>query len=226
MRRLSYIFYNTFYKYILKLYLKSDSNVKFDKFKLKVFKEVFHPKLFFSTKYLYKFLLEKKFTNLNFLEIGSGTGVLSMLAFQKGASVTAIDIDPKAVENTQLNFSMNFKSSENLHIYQSDLFMNIPSQLFDFVVINPPYYFKKVETNAHYAWYCGENGEYFERLSSQLKTYVNDQTETYMILEENCDIQRIKKIASLHGLNLKVLDEKMIKWEKNYIFQLSYSNKL
>ena len=220
MRRLYYIFYNYFFKFILKLYLKSDSTIKFENFKLKVFKEVFHPKLFFSTTYFYKFLSQKQFTNVNFLEIGSGSGVLSMLAYKKGAMVTAIDIDTKAVENTRLNFSANFDTSKNLNIYQSDIFKKVPLQAFDIIAINPPYYFKKVETNAHYAWYCGENGEYFQSLFASLKKYLSPNGRAFMILEENCDVERIKKMAQKNALSMEVLNEKVIKWERNFIFQI------
>ena len=46
--------YKHIYKPFLSLYLKRDVSVRFDGFKLKVFKGVFHPKLFFSTRYISK----------------------------------------------------------------------------------------------------------------------------------------------------------------------------
>jgi len=220
MQRLSYIFYNYFFKYVLKLYLKTDSHVTFGEFKLKVFKEVFHPKLFFSTTYFYSFLSKKNFQGKKFLELGSGSGILSMLAYKSGAEVTAVDIDPKAVENTQINFLKNFTNQYSATIVQSDLFANIPMQLFEVVVINPPYYFKEVKTAAHYAWYCGQDGEYFKTLFSKLKYYTNDASEVYMVLEENCDIPRIKSMALANNIQLELVDEKLIKWERNFIFRL------
>lgn len=39
----------------------------------------------------------------SFLEIGAGAGVLAVRAAQQGYKVVATDIDPRAVENTQLN---------------------------------------------------------------------------------------------------------------------------
>src|SRR5687768_13304367 len=122
MRFLSYIFYNFFFKHLLKLYLKRDTNARFDGFNLKIFKGVFHPKLFFSTTYFFSFLSQIDFKDKKFLEIGSGSGLLSLLAFRKGAIVTALDIDPIAVENTRVNFHQNFHSANNLRVIQSDLF--------------------------------------------------------------------------------------------------------
>ena len=221
MRSMYYIFYNAVYKPILKLYLKTDSNITFDGFKLRVFKDVFHPKLFFSTKYFYSFLKEQNFDQRNFLEIGCGSGILSLLAKRKGALVTAVDIDPKAVENTQLNFKTNFVTSRNTTIVQSDIFKNVPVQTFDVIAINPPYYFKKVETASQYAWYCGENGEYFEELFLNLPRYIKKTSSAFMILEENCEIDRMKSIALKNNISFELVHEKTIKWEKNYIYKLN-----
>jgi release factor glutamine methyltransferase len=222
MRFLSYIYYILFYKHVLKLYLKTDSSITFDGFKLKVFKDVFHPKLFFSTKYFYSFIDQQPVIGLNFLEIGSGSGILSLLALKKKAkSVTSVDIDPKAVDNTRLNFTKNFRALENVNVFQSDLFENLPKQNFDFIVINPPYYFKKITAQTHYAWYCGENGEYFEKLFAGLPNYIHSETLVYMILEENCEIERIQSMALKCGIKFKLTDEKLIKWEKNFIFKLT-----
>lgn len=218
--------YQTYYQYIYKpvatIYLKTDSNIRFDGFKLKVFKEVFHPKLFFSSKYVYEFLNAKNLAQKQFLEIGCGSGVLSLLAFRKKAIVTAVDIDPKAVENTRLNFETNFKNgSDNFKTIQSDVFSNVTQQVFDVIAINPPYYFKKVEVNTQLAWYCGENGEYFVKLFSGLKHYMNAVTKVFLILAENAEIDKIKELATEHGVQFTLADQRKIKFEVSYIFQLS-----
>ncbi len=220
------LLYHTYYKYIYKpvatVYLKSDSNITFDDFKLKILKDVFHPKLFFSSRYFYDFLKTKNLSGKLFLEIGCGSGILSLLAFRKNAKVTLTDIDPKAIENASLNFRTNFKDSFNeAEMVQSDVFSNIPQKKFDVIVVNPPYYFKKVEVDKQLAWYCGENGEYFEKFFSTLQFYVYPASDVYMVLADTAEIERIKHIAQKHKITFSVADEKQIKFEKNYIFQLS-----
>jgi release factor glutamine methyltransferase len=105
------------YKYIIKpfikIYLKTEPTVKIDGFKIKVFKTVFHPSLFFSTGYFYEFLKKIPLGNKRFLEIGCGTGILSMLAYRKNAIVTCCDINKAALENTKYNFEHN--TFENLN---------------------------------------------------------------------------------------------------------------
>lgn len=216
----SFYIFNYLFKPFLKIYLKFNSTVRFDELQIKVFKGIFHPKLFFSTSYLYEFLSQKNIQSKSFLEIGSGSGVLSLLAYQKGAKVTALDIDENAIRNTRFNFELNFGKNHQATIIKSDLFKELKSQVFDMVLINPPYFFKKIEHPSQLAWYCGKEGEYFEGLFSNLSDYFDKNSLVIMILAENCDIQRIQHIASNHHLHFNLLEQKKIKWEKNYIYQI------
>ncbi len=214
--------YNFFVKPLIKLYLKTEPVVSFDGFRIKVFQTVFHPRLFFSTTYFYSFLKAMNLTSKLFLEIGCGSGVISMLAHRKMAIVHCSDINEVAIENTKLNFEQNKFDNKNIPVfYLSDLFDDIPVQQFDFIVINPPFYFKPVGQPAHLAWNCGENGEYFDKLFSTLKTYMHAGTKVYMILAEVCEIDRIKAIANKHSRKMEVEEERKIKWEKSFIFRIT-----
>jgi release factor glutamine methyltransferase len=223
MRRFYYLIYNLIFKRVLHFYLKTDSHVNFDGFKLTVFKEVFHPKLFFSTKYFYSFLSTQNFNTKSFLEVGCGSGILCLLAYKKGANVTAVDINEKAVENTLLNFSKNFSTGSTPKIIKSNLFKELPQEIFDFIAINPPYYFKKVDQQSQLAWYCGENGEYFQDLFKNLPKYMGPETKVFMILEERCEIERIKELAARNKLYFELIEKKLIKWETNYIYKIYLS---
>ena len=62
---------------------------------------------FFSTRYILEFLNNESLGGQRFLEVGCGSGIISILAAQKGAEVTAIDINRKAVTNTIENAVRN-----------------------------------------------------------------------------------------------------------------------
>jgi release factor glutamine methyltransferase len=75
---------------------------------------------------------------LSFLEIGSGTGVISVHAGLRGAAkVVASDVNPEAVRNTQLNFERHGLS--NGEVVLSDGFERITGR-FDVIVWNAPYH--------------------------------------------------------------------------------------
>jgi release factor glutamine methyltransferase len=219
MRLLYYIYYNWFYKFVLHYYLRSDRRVRFEEFDLLVKKNVFHPGLFFSTHFFYEFIKDVDLKGMAFLEIGCGSGVLSLLAAKMGAEVTAVDIDPVALENTKINFRNNLPDID-YSLFQSDVFSAISTRKFDIIIANPPYFFKVPEKPGHYAWYCGENGEYFERFFDDLHPHLNEGSKVYIVLAENCDINRISAIAAKNKFRLRLVRKKIIKWEENYIYQI------
>src|SRR6185436_6799030 len=102
-------------------------------------------------KYLKKLPLEKKL----FLELGCGSGLISIYAAKKGAMVTATDINETALLFLAKNSRFN---NTALRIIKSDLFHDISEQAFDIIAINPPYYKKQPLSARDYAWHCGENG--------------------------------------------------------------------
>jgi len=73
------------------------------------------------------------------LELGPGTGLVSVAMGQRGAkSVTAADISPQAVENTRLNFEkFNTQNAESL---LSDVFEKFEGKTYDLLVFNLPYH--------------------------------------------------------------------------------------
>lgn len=213
---------NVFVKPLLKQYLKFDSFFYYKGLKLKIFRDVFHPRFFFSSKYLANFIEQLDLENKHFCEPCAGSGLISLVAYNKGATVCCFDISSKAVENIQYNFKKNFPSSghRSFRVIQSDCFCNVSGQ-FDIMGVNPPYFFKPVRIMQDHAWNCGENGDFFHLFFSSLKNHLRPEGKCYMVLAENCDINRIKQIAGINNLNLRVVDEKKIAWERNFIFEIT-----
>lgn len=178
---------------------------------------VFHPQFTISTKLLMQYISAFKLTNKSVLELGCGSGLIGILAAQSGASVTATDINPKAIENTLLNAKSN---AVEIQVIESDLLDNVSQQQFDYILINPPYYQKKAQTLEEKAWFCGENFEYFERLFSQLKNYFGPSSFVIMILSEDCELKSIQQIAQKNKIEFELQREKKVWGEKNYVFRL------
>lgn len=200
----------------LKFYLNTDRNYTFKGIKVIVYKGVFHPGFFFSTKILLGFLQQFSISGKSFLELGAGTGLISVFAAKKGALVTASDINYRAIENIQINAVNNYV---NIRIIHSNLFDAMPSEEFDYIVINPPYYKKQPLTPEDFAWNCGENLEYFQKLFAGLRKHIHAETKIIFILSDNCDLDGIELIAKKNHFNL-ILKKKYLRFfENNFVFE-------
>lgn len=201
----------------IKKYLAKTRIYQYQNISLTIPPGVFHPGFFFSTKILLKHVLSLQLNKKKLLELGAGSGLISFAAAQKKAIVTATDINPLVVEFLKLNSKAN---NISIQIILSDLFDDIEKQQFDIIVINPPYYKKNPEKDADFAWYCGENGEYFEKLFHQLKNYMHNETEIFMVLCDGCDIDMIKSIAGKNGFAMNIILMKQNLIENNFIFNI------
>lgn len=87
---------------------------------------------------------------LSFLDIGAGTGVLSLMLAQRCNAVTfdAIEIDEDAHEQCVENFE-NSTWSERLFCYHASLeeFTEEIEETYDLIVCNPPFYLDQYKTD-------------------------------------------------------------------------------
>jgi len=205
------------YKPLLVKYLSTTRVYKYKDIRMDIPPQVFHPGFFFSTQLLLQYISKLPLTEKNFLELGCGSGLISIVASKKGAKVTATDINAIAVESLRKS---SVKNNADITTILSDLFDNIPKQQFDIIAINPPYYQKQPLTALDHAWYCGENGEYFSRLFDGLADYIHPGTEIIMVLFEDCRMEMITGFAAQHGFSLNCMHSKNNILEKNFIFKI------
>jgi release factor glutamine methyltransferase len=213
---LKYLLRRTYQPALVK-YLSRTRTYLYRDIVLQVPKEVFHPGFFFSTKLLLKYLGDQPLKQKSLLELGAGSGLISIYAAKKGASVVATDINPKAIECLAVNGRLN---GVQLDILYSDLFENIPKNAFDVIAINPPYYKKNPQNAAEYAWFCGEHGEYFELLFRDLADYIHDHSMILMVLCDGCDRQMIREMACRNGFDWECVVEERTILEKNFIYSI------
>lgn len=169
---------------------------------------VFHPGVYFSTPIFIKFLQTIDFQGKTALDVGTGSGALALFAAQNGATATALDINPLAVETARRNAAANGLA---LRVVESDLLDKLPAEQFDFVLINPPYYPRQPRNATEQAFFAGENHEYFQKLFAQLPVFRHSGSRAWMIVSEDCDMEAIGHIAQQHGQRLEIIFEKK-KW--------------
>ena len=197
------------------LYYSKPRKYCYENICVKVHPDVFPPHLTFSTKILLDFISTINLSNKKLLELGCGCGIISIYAYKRGATVTATDINLKALEFLNKTCIQN---NASINFYYSDLFEKIEDINFDFIIINPPYYPKEPKSIKEQAWFCGQNFEYFESLFNQIKEK-NIQSKIFMILSQDCKIENILQIAKKNEVEFNLIKEVKIFGETNFIFE-------
>lgn len=202
---------------LYKFYMSRPRWYKFREISVLVLPSVFHPFFFISTKVLLEYLLKYELRHKKVLELGAGSGLISLVAAKIGAQVTSTDLNPEAIEGLKISYEKNDLSGV---IIWSDLFDQIPPQDFDIILINPPYFPHPARDNLEMAFYCGSNFEYYRKLFQQLPCFLTLNSIALMILNEACEQKTIREIAQENqvDLDLKLAVNKF--GEKQFIYQL------
>jgi release factor glutamine methyltransferase len=218
MRKIFKRFISFFLVPLTRWYLRKERQYSYLGVTVKVFSGVFHPGLFYSTKFLIDFLLTQNIRNKLLLELGCGTGLLSIISASKGAIVTASDLSKQAIENVTSNA---IKNQAKITIIHSDLFDRIEQEPFDWIVINPPYYARSPKNEAELAWHCGQEFEYFKKLFSTLESYTHANSQVIMVLTLGCELDKIFEIAKINQFSFELLKEKDVLFDgKDFLYRI------
>lgn len=218
LQRIRKSVYNRLVKPLALLYIRKDRDVFWYGIRIRVSRGVFHPSLYFSTRFLLKYLLKQQLKGKTFLEIGAGSGLISIWAALEQAVVTATDISDRALADIRHNASLN---RAHLTVLKSDLWYALPPKTYQWIVVNPPYFPRYPATEADRAWYCGENFEYFHGFFQGLGAHMQADTQVLMVLSQDCEIEKIREIALESGFVMEIVQQGMIWGEMNYVYRIS-----
>lgn len=182
----------------------------------KVLKDVLIPRqdTEISVETLLKIIKNNKINNM--LEIGCGTGIVSIsVDLETKIDVTAVDISKRAIENSIINKE---KLGSRIKIMKSDLFSNV-KESFDLIYSNPPYIKSdeieklQVEVRKHeprLALDGGEDGLHFYRkIIEKAPEYLSNRgylvfeighdeaKDICALMEDKFDVEVIKDLSRL-----------------------------
>lgn len=198
-------------------YLSKERSYRYKDITILVFPGVFHPGLFFSTKILLKYLEKIELNQKYVLELGAGTGLISIFSAKRGGFITASDISLTAIYNMEKNVKMN---DANVEVIHSDLFDDIPHKRYDYIIVNPPYYKKTPTSEKEFAWFGGDDFQYFRKLFSQLGNNFYENTNLIMVLSDETDLDMIKSIAAEYKFSMNEVFHKKMWGENHFVFNI------
>ena len=176
---------------------------------------VFPQKFFLSTKLLCRTLSSMNLHRKSVLEVGSGSGAVSLMAAQRGAIVTAVDLSDRACYATRRNAAANGLSVD---VRESDLFTAVEGT-FDLVVVNPPYFRHDPDTQFEHAFHAGAEFQYFHRLFAGMGEHLHPGSEVLLSLAEGCDAE-IGSIAEQYGFTFRLQRRWMEMLQWTYVFHV------
>jgi release factor glutamine methyltransferase len=173
--------------------------MEIDNLTIKSQKNVYYPR---EDSYLLAKAVEKHAFGKT-LDLGTGTGILGIVAAKKGCEVTFADINPDAISCAKENAKLNNVKGE---FVVSDMFSKINGK-FDTIIFNPPYL--PSEEIKDIALDGGEFGrELIEKFIKSYKQHVNDK-HVVLLLES---------LFNKYEEDVKKLNAKLISKE-HYFFE-------
>lgn len=140
------------------------------------------------------------------LEIGTGTGIIAILASKNASKVTAVDINTYAVECATIN---NKNNAANIDIRLGDLFKPVKDEKFDLILFNTPYLPTSkeefVDDELEAAWNGGEDGRsVINRFIKDLPLYLNPYGRVQLVQSSLSNVEETIRMLNELGFEVSI----------------------
>ena len=135
------------------------------------------------------------------LEIGTGTGIIAIIAAKRASKVIATDINPHAIDCAVKNIITN--KTYNVELRKGNLFEPVEGEKFDLILFNTPYLpsstDEKSDDELDAAWNGGLDGrEVIDKFLEEVTDYLNPDGKVQMVQSSLSDNEKtLKKFEEL-----------------------------
>ena len=168
--------------------------------KITIYPGVFPPRT--DTRLLIAHLSGSK--NDKILDLGTGSGVIAVIAGLRGASGIAVDINPIAVKNANKNFK---KFNLDMKAINSDMFDNVPAEKFDKIFAAGPYFDGQIKRPIMHAIYGMRH--FMSRLLTESPGHLTRKGEILATFPEWSDIDYFESLVLKNKLRYQIIAKKM-----------------
>ena len=151
------------------------------------------------------------------LEIGTGSGIVSMYASLLTDDVTATDINYNALELAEKNFHLN--NIDTIKLEFGDLFEPVKDKKFDVILFNTPYLPTDsddiINDDLNYAFDGGLDGRnVIDRFINQVSNHLNDKGIVQMIQSSLSDNDRTLNMFDRNGFIAEIAESEKFFFEE------------
>lgn len=151
------------------------------------------------------------------LEIGTGSGIVSMYASLLTDDVTATDINYNALELAEKNFKIN--NIDTIKLEFGDLFEPVKDKKFDVILFNTPYLPTDsddiINDDLNYAFDGGLDGRnVIDRFINQVSNHLNDKGIVQMIQSSLSDNEKTLNMFDRNGFIAEIAESEKFFFEE------------
>ena len=155
------------------------------------------------------------------LDVGTGTGLIAIFAAKKGAGrVLAIDINPAAVRNAQLNAKLH-SLEEIIEVRESDLWEKVGEERFDVITANLPFREKTARDMLEISTWDSDF-QVHKRFFGGVIQHLKPQGRIYLSQANFGELEKVEDLAKEYDLTMTLIaEEKCINDPRVfYVFEL------
>jgi len=146
------------------------------------------------------------------LEIGIGTGFISLYLARNCREVHGVDINPEVINLAKQNAKIN--GIRNVKFWISDLFSNV-KDTYDLIVFNPPYLPGEPKDELEKSWAGGKNGrEIIEKFLRNVRNYLQSNGKFFILVSSFNNPEYLTKKYSL-----KIVKSTSLFFEKLFVLE-------
>ncbi len=175
---------------------------------------VFHPVYFRSSRVLAEHLLARPLAGVRLLDMGTGSGPIAVLAASRGATVTACDLNPKAVALARRNAQENRVAVD---VLESDLFAAIDGRVFDVIAFNIPFYPTVPSTDFEAAFRAGPELTTVRRFAEGAAAHLAPGGRVVIVFSEDCDRVAVLRHFAAAGFVLEDEQQTHLVFERFHV---------
>jgi HemK-related putative methylase len=132
------------------------------------------------------------------LDMGTGSGLLAIVAAERAERVVAVDINPDAARCARINALLN-RVEERITVYHGDLFAPLSGERFDLILFNPPFFGGEPAGAFDQAW---RSDSVARRFADGLPAHLAPDGEALVVLSSQG--QEAAFLAAFHAAHLDV----------------------
>ncbi len=158
------------------------------------------------------------------LDLGSGSGILGIMAYPYAKIIISIDFSPFAVENTKWNFKKNNRYQKS-NVIQANYLEKLPiNYKFDVILFNPPYLPESNEDSydkwLRKSWAIGKGIDAINGAFKQNIQYIiKPNGFVLMISSSITQLDKVFSILEHYGFKARIIDETSYFFEKLYLIK-------